>query len=88
LATHKSAEKRTRQTVKRRECNNAVKSSVKTRVKSVLEVVGTKDKEAAKAVLAKTIPAIAKAATKGAFHKKTASRKISRLTKRVNAMKG
>jgi small subunit ribosomal protein S20 len=87
LATHKSAEKRSRQAEKHRERNNAVKSSIKTGVKAVFEAVETKDQEEAKAVLAKTIPAIAKAAAKGAFHKKTASRKISRLTKRVNTLK-
>jgi small subunit ribosomal protein S20 len=88
LATHKSAEKRSRQAVKHRENNNAVKSSIKTGVKGVLEAVETKDPAAAKAALAKAIPAISKAAAKGAFHKKTASRKISRLTKRVNTLKG
>jgi small subunit ribosomal protein S20 len=56
-------------------------------VKTVVEAVETKDPAAAKAALAKTVPAIAKAAAKGAFHKKTASRKISRLTKRVNTLK-
>ena len=87
LATHKSAEKRSRQAVKLLELNNAVKSSIKTGVKTVVELVETKDSEAAVAALARTIPAIAKAAAKGAFHKKTASRKISRLTKRVNTLK-
>jgi small subunit ribosomal protein S20 len=88
LATHKSAEKRSRQGQVHQERNNAVKSSIKTGVKSVLSAVETKDPEAAKAALAKAIPAISKAAAKGAFHKKTASRKISRLTKRVNTLKG
>jgi len=87
LATHKSAEKRSRQAVKHRENNNAVKSSIKTGVKGVLEAVESKDPAAAKDALAKAIPAISKAAAKGAFHKKTASRKISRLTKRVNTLK-
>lgn len=87
MATHKSAEKRNRQAGKHRECNNAVKSSVKTGMKTVLEAVETKNPEAAKAALAKVVPMIAKAAAKGSFHKKTASRKISRLTKRVNTLK-
>ena len=87
MATHKSAEKRNRQAGKHRECNNAVKSSVKTGMKTVLEAVGAKNPEAAKAALAKVVPMIAKAAAKGSFHKKTASRKISRLTKRVNTLK-
>jgi small subunit ribosomal protein S20 len=88
LATHKSAEKRSRQADKHRERNNAVESSIKTGVKSVLAAVEKRDPEAAKAALAKAVPAISKAAAKGAFHKKTASRKISRLTKRVNTLKG
>ena len=87
MATHKSAEKRNRQAGKHRECINAVKSSVKTGMKTVLEAVETKNPEAAKAALAKVAPMIAKAAAKGSFHKKTASRKISRLTKRVNTLK-
>ena len=87
MLTHKSAIKRSRQALKHRERNVAVKSSIKTGVKTVLEAVESKDPEAAKTVLDKTIPAIAKAAAKGAFHKKTASRKISRLTKRVNTLK-
>ena len=87
MLTHKSAIKRSRQALKHRERNIAVKSSIKTGVKTVLEAVAKKDAEAAKMVLAKTVPAIAKAATKGAFHKKTAARKISRLTKQVNTLK-
>ena len=87
MLTHKSAIKRSRQALKQRERNASLKSSIKTGVKTVLEAVEGKDPEAAKATLAKAIPAIAKAAGKGAFHKKTASRKISRLTKRVNTLK-
>ena len=87
MLTHKSAIKRSRQAEKHREGNNAVKSNINTGVKAAFEAVETKDPEAAKAALAKTVPAIAKAAAKGAFHKKTASRKISRLMKRVNTLK-
>jgi len=87
LVIHKSAVKRSRQALKHRERNISVKSSIRTGVKTVLEAVEGKDPEAAKAALAKAVPAIAKAAAKGAFHKKTASRKISRLTKKVNTLK-
>jgi len=47
--------------------------------------VDAKDKAGAKDALAEAVPAIAKAGAKGVFHKNTASRKISRLTKKVNA---
>lgn len=87
MATHKSAIKRSRQAVTHRERNSALKSSIRTGVKSVLEAVEGKDPEAAKTALAKAVPQIAKAAAKGAFHKKNASRKISRLTKQVNRLK-
>ena len=87
MLTHKSAIKRSRQALKHRERNVSVKSSIKTSVKTVLEAVEGKDPAAAKAALHQAIPAIAKAAAKGAFHKKTATRKISRLTKRVNTLK-
>ncbi|MGZ6238189.1 MAG: 30S ribosomal protein S20 [Syntrophales bacterium] len=88
MATHKSAEKRSRQNEKRRLRNTSVKSNIKTHVKSVVAAAETKDKKGSGTALAAAVPAIAKAASKGVFHKKTASRKISRLTKKVNALKG
>jgi small subunit ribosomal protein S20 len=88
LATHKSAEKRSRQNEKRRLRNTSVKSNIKTHVKFVIAAAETKDKKGSETALAAAIPAIAKAASKGVFHKKTASRKISKLTKKVNALKG
>jgi len=88
LATHKSAEKRSRQNEKRQMRNNSVKSHVKTIIKAVVTAVDSKDKEVSETALNNAIPIISKAASKGAFHKNTASRKISRLTKKVNALKG
>jgi len=55
-------------------------------MKAVVAAVATKNKEEAARALNSAVPSIAKAAAKGAFHKKTASRRISRLTKRVNAL--
>jgi len=86
LATHKSAIKRCRQNEKSRVRNTSIKSSIKTKIKSVLQAVETKDKTGSETALAAAIPAIAKAAAKGVFHKKNASRKISRLTKKVKAI--
>jgi len=85
LASHKSAEKRSRQTGKKTLRNVMIKSRTKARIKSVLAALETKDKDAVQAALAEAVPAIAKAGAKGVFPKKTASRKISRLTRRVNA---
>jgi len=86
LATHKSAEKRNRQNEERRLRSNSVKSRVKTGVKSVLKTVEAKDSNGSKSALANIIPLIDKAAAKGVLHKKTASRKISRLTRKVNIL--
>lgn len=86
MANHKSAVKRDRQSKARQERNVAAKSMVKTQVKSVLAAVEGKNKENSVKVLNETIPVLAKAAAKGLIHKKNASRKISRLTKKVNAL--
>lgn len=86
MATHKSAEKRDRQSKVRRERNVAAKSAIKTKVKTVLAAVESSNKENSTNALKATIPALAKAGAKGLIHKKNASRKISRLTKKVNAV--
>lgn len=88
MANHKSAEKRDRQSKARRERNVAAKSVIKTKIKNVLKAVEGKNKENATSALKATVPALAKAGAKGLIHKKNASRKISRLTKKVNALQG
>jgi len=84
LATHKSAEKRSKQNEKRRVGNISIKSRVKTYIKSVLTAVEARDKEGALNALQKAVPVIAKAGAKGVYHHKPASRYISRLTRKVN----
>ena len=86
MATHKSAIKRSRQSEKSRMRNTAVKSAVKTKIKSVLNAVEGKDKSRSEAALNDAIPTIARSGAKGVFHKKNASRKISRLTRKVKAL--
>ncbi len=86
MANHKSAEKRDRQGKARRERNVAGKSEIRTKVKAVNAVLAGKNKEASEKILKDTVPSLAKAAAKGLIHKKNASRKISRLTKKVNAL--
>ena len=85
MANHKSALKRNRQSLVRRERNRMNRTRVKTVVKKIdaaIEVEGSVEKAQEALIIA--VPIIERAAVKGAFHKKTASRKISRLTKRVN----
>lgn len=86
MANHKSALKRNRQNQIRNARNTHIRSTMRTLVKQVRTAVAAGDPEAAQAGLAKAVPYIDKAATKGVIHKATASRKISRLTRLVNAM--
>jgi small subunit ribosomal protein S20 len=86
VAHHKSALKRNRQNIKRNERNRARRSRMKTYVKKVVSAVEDKDLAAAKAAFQEAAPEIARAASKGALKKKTASRKISRLAKAVHKL--
>ncbi len=87
MANIKSAKKRVLVTAVKTERNKAIKSKVKTAIKKVNESVASGEKEVAKENLQKAITEISKAATKGVYHKKNSARKISRLTKSVNAIK-
>jgi len=86
VANHKSAEKRNRQSQIRRLRNRANRTQMKSAVRKVNEAVQTQTVDEAKEALKVAIPVIARTASKGSLHKRTASRKISRLTKSVNKM--
>jgi len=86
VANHKSAEKRNRQAQARRLRNRANRSKMKTAIKNLNEAIESGNAEEAKTALAAAVPVIAKTASKGTIHKKNASRKISRLTKKVNQL--
>ena len=86
MANHKSAIKRSRQNEKRRLRNKSVKTRVKKIVKSVRLAANDNTKEEALKELINAKSVIDKAAKKGVIHKKTASRKISRLSKLVNTI--
>ena len=87
MANHKSAEKRARQNIKRRIRNKAVKTRLKHLTKDVRLAVDESSSEAARSNLVKAQSAIDNATKKGVIHKKTAARKISRLSKLVNTAK-
>ncbi len=84
MANHKSALKRAGQNERRRLRNKAVQTRVKNVVKDVRLAV-TEDAENAVERLNAAKSVIDNAAKKGVLHKKTASRKVSRLAKQVNA---
>ena len=84
MANHKSAMKRNRQNTVRRVRNRANRSRVNNAIRVVDNAIANELLEEAQAALVKALPIIQKVASKGVLHKKTASRKVSRLTKRVN----
>ena len=86
MANIKSAKKRILVAEKRTARNKAIKSKVKTAIKKVDAAVAAKDAETAKAQLRAAISTVNKAASKGVYHKKTASRKVARMTKAVNSI--
>ena len=87
MANHKSASKRARQNELSRLRNKAVKTRVKSIVKDVRVSVeeSSNGDVVAKLIAAQTL--IDKASKKGVIHKKTAARKISRLSRLVNSAK-
>jgi small subunit ribosomal protein S20 len=86
LANHPSALKRARQNEKRRVRNRAVRTKVRRAVKEVRQALTAGEPEAARQALGKAVPVIDKAASKGVLHPRSASRKISRLYRQVDAL--
>lgn len=84
MANIKSSKKRILTAERNRLRNVAMKSSIKTAVKKVLELSTGEDKEALDAALASVYKLCDKAVSKGVLHKNTAARKKSRLTKAIN----
>ena len=86
MANHKSALKRNRQSLTRRDRNRMNRSKVKTAVRKIEAAIEVEDSvEKAREALIAAVPIIERAAVKGAYHRKTASRKVSRLTRKVNS---
>ncbi len=86
MANIKSAKKRILVAESRTERNKAIKSRVKTFVKKVDAAIASGDKAQAKEALKAAAIELTKASSKGVYHKNTVSRKISRLSKAVDAM--
>lgn len=84
MANHKSALKRARQNEVKKLRNMGYKTRSKNIVKEVRTAVTENNKEKAVEKLKKATAVIQKSASRGAFHKKKASRKISRLARQVN----
>ncbi len=82
----KSGIKRHRQSLKKRDRNIVIKSDLKTQLKKFESVLESKDVNAAQQVLKETEIKLRKAASKGVLKKETASRKVSRISKKVASL--
>lgn len=86
MANIASVIKRNRQAQKRRARNSSVRTTVKRAVKEVREALVGKDGVTTKEALRKAMKSLNRATSKGVLHRRTASRRISRLAKAVAKM--
>ena len=86
MANTPQAKKRVRQIERRTARNQARRSRIRTFVRRVEEAISRGEKDAAEAALRAAQPEVMRGASKGVLHRNTASRKISRLSRRVAAL--
>ncbi|MDF7775484.1 MULTISPECIES: 30S ribosomal protein S20 [unclassified Sphingomonas] len=86
MANTPQAKKRIRRNERRAEINGARVSRIRTYVKKAESALEAGDKAAATAAMAFVQPELARGVAKGVLHKNTASRKFSRLSKRLQAL--
>jgi len=86
MANTKSAKKAARQTIRRTDLNKTRRARLRSSVRKVEEALAAGNKDAAVAALKEAEPIIVRTGQKGVVHRRTASRKVSRLAKRVGAM--
>ncbi len=86
MANHKSAIKRVRQNLKRKEINRSNRSKLRTQIKKLRSALLATDKKQSDELLNPTVSLIDKAVNKGLIHRNTAARYKSRLTKHVSEL--
>ena len=84
MATHKSAEKRARQSLKRREHNSGIKKTVRTVEKKLRKAIEEKNAGIVTELLREFMSRIDRAAKRRIFHPNAASRKVARLSKQAS----
>lgn len=86
MANTPQARKRIRRNDRRSDINRARVSRIRTCVKQVESALDAGDKEKAREALRRVQPELARGVARGVLHKNMASRKLSRLVKRVVAL--
>ena len=87
MANIKSAAKRARQNVKRREHNRYYRTTARTYVKKARAQIAANDLEEAEITVQSAVKLLDKAAQKGVIHRNNAARRKSRLMKALNKVK-
>lgn len=87
MATHISAKKRIRRNTRAAVRNKSRISETRTGLRKLEEAIASGDYEKARGALKDAQPNLHRSADKGLMHKKTASRKLSRLSARIKALK-
>lgn len=86
MANHSSAKKRIRQTTRRTDVNVARRSRIRTYLKNIETAIASGDKDAAASAFKSAQPELHRGVIKGLIHRNTVARKLSRLTRRINAI--
>jgi small subunit ribosomal protein S20 len=86
MANTKSAKKATRKIARRTEVNKARRSRMRNYIRVVEDAIAGGDKAKAQSALHAAEPEMMRAAQRGVIHKKTASRKVSRLTQQIGKL--
>lgn len=86
MANHPSAAKRHRQSEKKRIRNSAYKSTIRSSIRDLREKIKDGKTDEAQAALSTTVKLLDGAVTRGVLHRKSASRRVSRLTVATNAV--
>ncbi len=86
MANTLSAKKAVRKIARRTEINRSRRSQMRTYIRKVEEAIAAGDSNRAAEALRAVQPLIMRAAQKGIVHANTAARKVSRLSRRVNAL--
>ena len=87
MADHKSSKKRIIRNNKRNEINTNRISRIRTFVKKVENEINSQDKDKANEAFKQVMPELQRGVSKGLIHKKTAARKLSRLSGRIKSIK-
>lgn len=84
MANHPSSAKRARQTERRTARNHQVQSRVKNATSAFRQAIAKSDKAAGATTLEAAAKQLRRAASKGVLHKRTASRRVSRMVRAAN----